>query len=89
VQEGCLRAARRYRYQPCDGPATLFRAEASPEPEYFEPDPSFGWSAWITGPLDIVVVPGHHSDRLEEPYVAEHARILRERLERARRDAGA
>ena len=59
-------AAPKYTPKPWAGKATLFRAE---EVAYIYRDggPTYGWSAVISGGVDVVAVPGNHDTLLLEP----------------------
>ncbi|WP_395844890.1 amino acid adenylation domain-containing protein [Archangium violaceum] len=69
-----IRAQQSYEPRPYAGSAVLFKA--STQPEGVAPDGRLGWSAWITGALEVQEVPGAHHTMLNEP----HAAPLAERL---------
>ncbi|MFY0566439.1 amino acid adenylation domain-containing protein [Archangium lansingense] len=69
-----LQAQMSYTARPYEGSAVLFKA--STQPEGVAPDGRLGWSAFITGTLDVQEVPGTHHTMLNEP----HAASLAERL---------
>lgn len=78
-----VRAFRRYRPRPYPGPITLFRvAAAAGQPEDPEDvaaaaaEPTLGWGALSTRPVEIETVPGDHISALAEP----HVRVLAARL---------
>jgi thioesterase domain-containing protein len=72
VYRANLVAVRSYRPQPCHGGAVLFRAAEAPG----APAADLGWSHFLTGPLEVETVPGHHLNLLAEPNV----QVLAERL---------
>ena len=51
-----------------DGRVVLFRAQRQPIGQ--SDDPSLGWSAFVTSPIEIHDVPGHRVGMLSEPRVA-------------------
>jgi thioesterase domain-containing protein len=74
-----VRAFRRYRPRPYPGPITLFRVAAAagePEDAAAAAEPTLGWGALSTRPVEIETVPGDHISALAEP----HVRVLAERL---------
>jgi thioesterase domain-containing protein len=74
-----VRAFRRYRPRPYPGPITLFRvamAAGEPEDAAAAAEPTLGWGALSTRPVEIETVPGDHISALAEP----HVRVLAERL---------
>ncbi len=64
------------------GGAVLFRATEAPDARMDLAD--LGWGRFLSGPLEIETVPGHHLNLLAEPNV----RILAERLRRCLNEAG-
>lgn len=80
VYEANMRAECSYQIRPYDEPVTLFRAADHPAAELED----LGWGAFMTGPFNVVTVPGNHNSMIEN---RENARILgicfREALEKA------
>jgi thioesterase domain-containing protein len=72
---------RTYRPVPLDIPVTLFAVEQ--RPWYMDWDPMEPWKQLLTGPLEVVTIPGNHLSCLSELYV----QGLAERIERALREA--
>jgi amino acid adenylation domain-containing protein len=83
VYRANLAAARAYRPQVGGegGGAVLFRAAEAPGALADLPD--LGWGRFLSGPLEIETVPGHHLNLLAEPNV----RTLAERLRRCLNEA--
>ncbi len=76
------RAAVLYVPRPWDGKATLFRA-ADVAFIYLDATESYGWSAVIRGGVQVIGVPGNHSNLLLEPNTGIIARALWNALEAA------
>jgi thioesterase domain-containing protein len=69
-----LRAAREYTPKHYPGRLTLIRACTRPLLHSQRAD--LGWSEWVTGGVEILSIPGHHSSILKEPNVQVLARTL-------------
>jgi thioesterase domain-containing protein len=69
-----VRALSHYTPRPFAGRTVLFKA--STQPEGVARDGRLGWSAWLTGALEVQEVPGTHHTLLTHP----HAAALAERL---------
>lgn len=77
-----FRATQKYVLRPYPGRITLFKA--SQELAGTSSDPTFGWSEWAGGGVDIHVVPGNHATMVYKPYVAVLAEQLRACLDQVR-----
>jgi thioesterase domain-containing protein/acyl carrier protein len=75
-------AAARYRPQPWQGKAILFRAESTPY-IYSGGGPDYGWDSVIMGGLKTVMIPGNHDTLLLGP----NAKVLMAPLNAALDDA--
>lgn len=73
-----MRALWNYRTPQYPGRATLFRI--SRMPLFRAIDYDFGWGPFVTGGVDVQIVPGAHYNILEEPYVRALAQKLAEHL---------
>ncbi len=69
-----------YRPEPIDFPVTLF--SASERAWYVRWDPMENWHNFLTGPFDIIRIPGDHLSAMEPPQVAECIQKIRERVQR-------
>ncbi|PTL74976.1 non-ribosomal peptide synthetase, partial [Vitiosangium sp. GDMCC 1.1324] len=69
-----MQALYGYTARPYEGRAVLFKA--SKQPEGVAADGRLGWSAWITGTLELQEVPGAHHDMLNDPNAADLAQRL-------------
>jgi thioesterase domain-containing protein/acyl carrier protein len=58
-----------YQPEPIDFPVALF--EASERPWYIHWNLMENWQKFLTGPLEIIQVPGNHMSALEPPHVTE------------------
>jgi thioesterase domain-containing protein/acyl carrier protein len=75
-------ATRRYRIRPYGEPALLIRAT---DKSFFDSDisdPTYGWGSFVRR-LETCDVEGDHLSILQEPHVAELARLLLTRLRKA------
>jgi amino acid adenylation domain-containing protein len=77
-----FRATQKYVLRPYPGRITLFKA--GQELAGTSSDPTFGWSEWAGGGVDIHVVPGNHATMVYKPYVAVLAEQLRACLDQVR-----
>jgi amino acid adenylation domain-containing protein len=68
--DAALRSKRRYRLSPYAGKITLFRFEEQPSPILYQQDPLLGWSGIAQGGIEIVDLPGGHTDASPEHYQA-------------------
>ena len=68
---------------PFDGNATYFRARFGPRSP-FHTDVHDTWRELIRGQLEVIAVPGHHSQIIHEPYIGALARELQKALVAAR-----
>lgn len=59
-------ALARYKLQPYDGDAVVFRAAVD---DYDIHPPDLGWRSWVTGRLEVVRVAGDHQSMTCEPAV--------------------
>jgi amino acid adenylation domain-containing protein len=78
--EAFMLALRRYRPEPYDGDAVLFRAK-NEIVEY--PDPTFGWGPLVEGDLRILETEGDHDSFLSEEYIRSLGAELNRLLESA------
>jgi thioesterase domain-containing protein len=62
-----LRATQNYGLHPYPGRVTLFRASETLTGT--SPDLTFGWSEWVSGGVEVHVVPGNHANMIYEPHV--------------------
>lgn len=73
VYEASARAQQMYlrkeAFTTWGGRALALNSEASSD-QGAHADPTLGWSARITGALEVVLVPGDHHSMLEEPHVS-------------------
>jgi amino acid adenylation domain-containing protein len=69
-----LRATQNYGLDHYPGRVTLFKASETLTST--SPDPTFGWSEWANGGVEVHVVPGNHANLIYEPHVA----VLAEKL---------
>jgi amino acid adenylation domain-containing protein len=76
-----FRSARRYQAQPAALPVKLIRATAGEERH--SPDGGLGWTALVSGELEVHPVVGDHFSIVREPVVQEVARQLTHWLTRA------
>ncbi len=80
-----VEAADRYRPGRYAGRLTMYRAR-DPGPRQLDAghpdyhDPTWGWSRYVTQPVGVHEVPGHHEVLLETPYVEELAQAMRTTL---------
>lgn len=79
VAEYCFLAARQYRPQPYPGNACLFRANIR---SVELTDGLARWQALALGGLEVVTIPGNHTDMLAMPNVIELGKAINERLGR-------
>jgi thioesterase domain-containing protein/SAM-dependent methyltransferase len=70
-----LAAVRRYRPRPYAGRSLLLRAAETPIAA-----PDYGWRPLLTGPCEVVEVPGSHESVVWPPHVHRLAEVLRTRL---------
>jgi amino acid adenylation domain-containing protein len=70
-----FRATQKYALRHYPGRITLFKA--GQELAGISSDPTFGWSKWAGGGVEIHVVPGNHATMVYKPYVAVLAEQLR------------
>jgi hypothetical protein len=82
-----LEALAHYTPQPYDGPLLLLRSRG--ERDEWHRDPSLGWAALSTKPINTQAVPGDHFTMLEPPHVTLLAAQLEVAIARARGDADA
>jgi amino acid adenylation domain-containing protein/non-ribosomal peptide synthase protein (TIGR01720 family) len=75
-------AVRKYEPRLYPGGLTLFRAEQQPDTDWAQ-SPTFGWSKFVRGPVEVHYVPGHHDNIIVEPYVKELGSKLRQCLAKA------
>jgi acetoacetyl-CoA synthetase len=90
VQVASMQAFRAYRPQAYSGRATFFQATVR-RLKFCDPHPASSlriWSRVIEGGLTVRLVPGGHTNLLQEPHVDELARVLSDGLatSRARAD---
>ncbi|MCP5095184.1 MAG: amino acid adenylation domain-containing protein, partial [Chloroflexi bacterium] len=52
--------------RPYAGHVTLLKAEEEPRPDY---DSTFNWQPWVTGWLDVHIVPGNHFTLVRPPHL--------------------
>jgi aspartate racemase len=76
------RAGERYRVAPYAGPITLLRAEHPDWPATSFDDPQMGWSAFVSGEIEVRDVPGAHLEVLEASHAPALAAQLAAALER-------
>ncbi|MGB2677420.1 MAG: alpha/beta fold hydrolase, partial [Candidatus Acidiferrum sp.] len=62
-----LRATQNYGLHHYPGRVTLFKARETLTST--SPDPTFGWSEWASGEVEVHVVPGNHANLIYEPHV--------------------
>lgn len=77
VQEANVKALLTYQPQVYSGHAVVFRASKQPAGCY--PDPTLGWSKFITGGLEIYDVPGYHGEWLL--YKPQSVQVLGQQLQ--------
>ena len=82
MMEATVIVARQYQLSPYDGNVALFRIE---DREYrmgfsYKPEPTFGWSKWIRGRLELITIAGDHESLIAEPYASHVSEKIRERL---------
>ncbi|MGC1676242.1 MAG: amino acid adenylation domain-containing protein [Candidatus Binataceae bacterium] len=77
-----FRATQKYTLCHYPGRITLFKA--AQELAGISSDPTFGWSRWADGGVEIHVVPGNHATMVYKPYVAVLAEQLRACLDQVR-----
>jgi thioesterase domain-containing protein len=75
VMESNLRALSEYNPKHYPGRLTIIRARSRPLLTK-QCSEDLGWSAWVTGGVEILSVPGHHVSMLKEPHVKALARTL-------------
>jgi len=62
------------------GNMTLFRCtEQSP---WLRDDPTLGWKPYVMGHIEIVSIPGHHGNLVEEPGIQVLAKELRKCMDK-------
>ncbi len=75
---------RQYRLSPYDGTVTLIRTTDRPPPAAksgLDPeDPTLGWSALSTSPVQVLFVPGSHYNMIYAPHVEHVANALNTQL---------
>ena len=78
-----IRVMMNYKFKTYPGPITLFRAETpdAAGPERAFDDPTLGWSALSTQPVNIYSVPGTHASIAREPHVKTLAAKLNDAIE--------
>src|SRR5438445_2444379 len=69
-----LRATQNYGLHLYPGRVTLFKARETLTGT--SPDPTFGWSEWASGGVEVHVVPGNHANLIYKP----HVEVLAEKL---------
>jgi thioesterase domain-containing protein len=80
MMESNLRALHEYTpKQQYPGRLTLIRART--RPLFHSQQADLGWSAWVTGSVEILSIPGHHASILKEPGVQVLARNLQAAVE--------
>jgi thioesterase domain-containing protein/acyl carrier protein len=62
-----FRATRNYAMSLYPGRVTLLKA--SEEPSGKSSDTTLGWSSWVAGGVEVIVVPGNHASMVYQPYV--------------------
>jgi amino acid adenylation domain-containing protein len=62
-----LRATQNYEPHLYPGRVTLFKASETLGGT--SPDPTFGWSEWASGGVEVHVIPGNHANLVYEPHV--------------------
>jgi thioesterase domain-containing protein/acyl carrier protein len=70
----------KYQPEPIDFPVTLF--EASERPWYVHWNLMENWHKVLTGPLEIIHVPGSHMSSLEAPHVLELVEKVEQQLQK-------
>lgn len=83
LTEACFQASARWQttLSPYDGRVALFAVERQPPDDLFVADGTLGWQPWVTGGLDVTVVPGHHGGHLKRHHVGALAQALRAAIE--------
>ena len=76
-----LRATQNYGLHHYPGRVTLFKASETLAGT--SPDPTFGWSEWASGGVEVHVVPGNHANLVYQP----HVEVLGEKLTACLKDA--
>jgi amino acid adenylation domain-containing protein len=76
-------AARTYAPSAYSGETHLFRADLRIPVR--NPDPQHGWGTFVTGPLRVSPIPGHHLNCVREPNIAVLARTLADALRESER----
>ncbi len=69
-----LSLVSKYEPKTYPGPAVLLKATAGLDPEPL-------WAPWVAGDLETHVRPGEHLDMMEEPWVQDTARLVRQALD--------
>ena len=69
-----LRATHNYELHRYPGRVTLFKASETLTGT--SPDPTFGWSEWAGGGVEVHIVPGNHANMIYKP----HVEVLAEKL---------
>jgi len=80
----CERAGKRYRPGRYGGPTNLFYCDLLP---WAHPLVHEGWGKLVDGPLEVAPIPGGHYDLLMDPYIADFAGWLADRLGAAEPEA--
>ena len=75
MMESNLRALREYRPKQYPGRLTLFRARTRPILHSQCAD-DLGWSEYVTGGVEVLSIPGHHTSIMKEPAVQVLAKSL-------------
>ena len=65
------KALMAYQPKPYTGPMTVFRA--GKQPHGYQVDPKLGWGKWVSGTVEVMTLPGHHTIMLVAPHVQEAA----------------
>ena len=71
---------RAYKPEPYDGAVTLF--SVTKRPWFIRWDPMEQWNKILTGPLEIVAIPGDHMSMLQPPQVGILADAIRAILQK-------
>lgn len=77
IQESYIDTLRRYRAKPYDGSLSLIVNE-----KYYQRDPTMGWSALVSGKIDVYKARGDHEAYIRD-YAEAAAEQLRDCLEKA------
>ena len=84
VEFANLAALRRYAPKPYEHEVLLFRALDDPDADFW--DPTMGWSATVSGRIEVIDSPGTHNSMVHDPVFGE---LFRSRLRRAQQEAAA